>query len=809
MLNNDEYMILISGNTDAELNFNANELRRSIRFYKNNRNYTLKNISRNLMFCREYKAKRIVFLPTSTDELLELLDCYCEDDSKLPYKQFLTGDVDDDVTIVNTNLTEKANEQTFQDLAQLWCWGKFNNWHTVNISNDVFKRLNLGSMYYQPTKMRKIIEADELISTGAGTKKTDVEVDPHTQDLELHLDGSETFIQDHVVNGKPIVPAAMYVEYIYELLGETSTCSIKNIVWTKVVDSFPITLRVKITKNNKYKTIDFKDPDGIVCCTANVHSYDKSEMIHEEFPHKHLSNELNKNQIYQLFSKFNIQYGDNYSVLDSLKWGAETVESTIDIHQLEYRPFDMSLIDACFQSSLIPNMDRQDMSLPFSAKQITAVQSIEHTNHICIYRKGKTQDIYGYDKNDNLTIKLIGYQGVPVKNKDGLQIYSIKHVDGEKPRNSDFVASFNDNSLSYFIQNNNASQKAFFNYGLNITEITLRVESSNYKAVFKNLVEMFKTVMKKHLSIEFKVAVSIDNRENIPNAFAMYSFIKSAIKEIGAGSVKLITYKTLKNKKTEMINSNRKNSFKYDKRIFDDSDNNMIVEGGKYIVTGGTGKIGKEIANNIKRRGGIPIVIGRHAVDFVKDDEMSIKVDITSFEDLKKKLDERNLLDVSGVFHFAGELSDGLLLRKNIEKSENVLDSKILGILNLTKLLQNDSNLQFILLSSSLVALWGNIGQTDYAFANGYLNGYAFMRDLQYMNKEVHVKTSSVMWPLWKSGGMMPEKSELVYIQEHLGMQPLSMETGMNIVFNKSILSSACLMILNGEVSKQIAQVEH
>ena len=83
---------------------------------------------------------------------------------------------------------------------------------------------------------------------------------------------------------------------------------------------------------------------------------------------------------------------------------------------------------------------------------------------------------------------------------------------------------------------------------------------------------------------------------------------------------------------------------------------------------------------------------------------------------------------IHGVLHSAGVTRDAFLLRKTVEEIEDVLASKVSGTQFLDELLA-DEKVDFFVAFSSIIALLGNVGQTDYAYANAYLNWFAEERD--------------------------------------------------------------------------------
>ncbi|KAH8667031.1 hypothetical protein BX600DRAFT_380683 [Xylariales sp. PMI_506] len=82
---------------------------------------------------------------------------------------------------------------------------------------------------------------------------------------------------------------------------------------------------------------------------------------------------------------------------------------------------------------------------------------------------------------------------------------------------------------------------------------------------------------------------------------------------------------------------------------------------------------------------------------------------------------------IAGVAHGAMVLSDALFSKMTADEMTRVLGPKIDGANHLDEIFSND-DLEFFVLFSSVSCTMGNVGQSNYAAANGYLNGLARQR---------------------------------------------------------------------------------
>jgi acyl transferase domain-containing protein len=180
-----------------------------------------------------------------------------------------------------------------------------------------------------------------------------------------------------------------------------------------------------------------------------------------------------------------------------------------------------------------------------------------------------------------------------------------------------------------------------------------------------------------------------------------------------------------------------------------------------YLVTGGLGGIGLELAQRLAARGAKHLVLlGRkapsesaralleriaklgcetrvHAVDVANDLEL---------EPLLAGID-RSGAPLRGIFHCAGVVEDAALARQGWSHFEKVLASKLHGSAALHRLTEG-RQLDHFVLFSSLAAILGSVGQANYAAANGYLDALAAQRRAR------GLPALSIQWGAWSEVGL-------------------------------------------------------
>lgn len=185
--------------------------------------------------------------------------------------------------------------------------------------------------------------------------------------------------------------------------------------------------------------------------------------------------------------------------------------------------------------------------------------------------------------------------------------------------------------------------------------------------------------------------------------------------------------------------------------------NYLFSDRATYLVTGGLGGIGMELAKWMCQLGAKHLVLTSRS----KPDERAVKIiddfnskgynlvplclDIGDYQQCEKLLNDiptLGLPKLRGIFHLAGLLRDATLTNQTIEMYRTSFQGKVRGIMNLHELTK-DSPLEFFNMFSSMVSVFGPIGQSNYAAANNYLDALAHHRH------SIGLCGQSVNWGQW------------------------------------------------------------
>ncbi|WP_394829330.1 SDR family NAD(P)-dependent oxidoreductase [Pendulispora albinea] len=189
-----------------------------------------------------------------------------------------------------------------------------------------------------------------------------------------------------------------------------------------------------------------------------------------------------------------------------------------------------------------------------------------------------------------------------------------------------------------------------------------------------------------------------------------------------------------------------------------------VRDGGMYVLTGGLGGVGFVLARYLASRKAKLVLIGRAALDASRQTRIAElerlgaevlyeRADVADRQALARALDagRRRFGAIHGIVHLAGVVKDAFVMHKTLSDAREVLRPKIDGAIGLDLLTREDP-LEFFALFSSAVAVTGNVGQADYAFANAFLGELSHQRETLRREGKRSGKTIAIDWGAWERG---------------------------------------------------------
>ncbi|WP_189457527.1 SDR family NAD(P)-dependent oxidoreductase, partial [Aquimarina muelleri] len=235
---------------------------------------------------------------------------------------------------------------------------------------------------------------------------------------------------------------------------------------------------------------------------------------------------------------------------------------------------------------------------------------------------------------------------------------------------------------------------------------------------------------------------------------------------------------------------------------------------GVYLITGGMGGLGLLFAKEILKQTTHSRIIltGRSILTPEKKavlDALPVRNSSVEYHSLDlNNLDQVSTLissisdggkQITGILHCAGMTSDNFIIKKTSDEFEKVLTPKVSGTFNLD-IASKDLDLDFMVLFSSVASLFGNVGQSDYAVANGFMDWFSVYRNGLVSSGDRQGHTVSINWPLWQEGGMQIDQKNQEALRKTFGMHPMPTTTGMYAFYRSLELRQSQVLIMEGDV---------
>jgi acyl transferase domain-containing protein/NAD(P)-dependent dehydrogenase (short-subunit alcohol dehydrogenase family) len=220
-----------------------------------------------------------------------------------------------------------------------------------------------------------------------------------------------------------------------------------------------------------------------------------------------------------------------------------------------------------------------------------------------------------------------------------------------------------------------------------------------------------------------------------------------------------------------------------------------------YLITGGLGDLGYLIAEHLVKNGAQHIILqirsplperslwsgsklnsdlGQKIKKVQALEKMGASIyivttDITCIESIKKMSFEhtrKGLPPIKNVIHCAGVVKDTLAINMNIEDVELLFKTKIYGSWALHKAFGEE--LETFILFSSYASIYGAMGQSNYAAANGFMDALAHYRHQQGM------KCISINFGPWSGLGMAARLLLGNYFEQQ-GIHQITRRSGLKV----------------------------
>jgi NAD(P)-dependent dehydrogenase (short-subunit alcohol dehydrogenase family)/acyl carrier protein len=224
---------------------------------------------------------------------------------------------------------------------------------------------------------------------------------------------------------------------------------------------------------------------------------------------------------------------------------------------------------------------------------------------------------------------------------------------------------------------------------------------------------------------------------------------------------------------------------------------------GTYFLTGGTGNLGRAVAEHLVRAYGVKhlVVTSRSglsspgAMEWVAqlealgaDSVRVIACDVGERSELERALSEIDPAHpLRGVVHLAAVLDDGVVMQQTPERLKRAMTPKVDAALHLHELTAGLQLDLFVLFSGGAGTL-GSAGQSNYAAANVFLDALASHRASR------GLVAQSLVWGLWEQGTTARLSAADVSRLQRQGAVALSLSHGLRL-FDVALASDVPVLV--------------
>jgi NAD(P)-dependent dehydrogenase (short-subunit alcohol dehydrogenase family)/acyl carrier protein len=263
--------------------------------------------------------------------------------------------------------------------------------------------------------------------------------------------------------------------------------------------------------------------------------------------------------------------------------------------------------------------------------------------------------------------------------------------------------------------------------------------------------------------------------------------------------------------------------------------NRRLKRGAVYLITGGTGGIGLEIARYLAKvcqprlvltkrnpfpeksswrslltAKDTPVPVLRTIATLMEIESMGAEVEV-AVADVSDRGQMQNALGkvvarfgtINGVIHAAGVVQAGLIQAKTRESADAVLAPKVYGTMILFELLKQ-VKLDFMVLLSSVSSVLTPYGLSDYTAASSFLDAFA-----HFANTKGCFHALSINWSSWKEVGMLAELETLQGVEGREGAalkNAITTKDGLE-AFERAFNSNLPQVIVSPEDLNKLLQV--
>lgn len=814
-------LFVLSANSEKQLREYSRAILNYIESHKNismsDINYTLK-VGRNTLSC-----SMVIYAESKEDLITQLKNYWSNSDNSKYIKKLKTP-----------MLNQAVNNYISGSMIP---WEEYYDY-------KVRRRIHLPGYPF----LKEIYYTERNYGISTQEKKCTKQLDPLHYEHTTILTGEESFLQDHKIGDDKVLPASAYIELVAKEMKHIAgnmqgNLRLSNLLWKQSIvvhkDSVPVKLSITRAGEAQYQyEITNESEKTNICCKGDIGYMDSTQAKSidiMEWSKDCYGPSLSHEQCYAMFKQAGMNYGITHQGIQEIIMGKDKacVKLKIDDPQFYTYSVHPGLLDSALQAIIgfSANQEKEIGQIRVIAiGEIVVINNCQESMTVLIYKKDNHKfDAEIYDTQGRLCITIYDVELHIRKKKETHKLYM--GTEGWESVELDSVEKEEENTLQRTIfcgfDNSNVCDK-----NKNMLAKSMVIECnidnpSNFMDVattmFENIKNMIDEIGNKKVRLQLLVPFKEDG--NFYRAF--YSLMKTIMLEKPAIRTQIIELdeKAFSLDLEELVRLNSydynhihiqyRNGVRYVKR-WNSIDMKLLNEqtifrnNGVYLLIGGAKGVGLLFAKEIIQQtvGATLILVGKSEwnhtieknIEKLNSGHTKIiyeSVDVCSrrqVQQLYNKIKEKYGA-VNGILFGAGIIKDHLFVRKSVNEYSDVIRPKVEGVIHVDEIF-SDEKLDFFLLFSSIASCIGNVGQADYALANGFLNEYASYRNHLIMKKERYGHTVAMDWSLWEDGGFQLDG------REELKRANLSTKRGLQSVYLAYATNHNAVIAMEGDTEK-------
>ncbi len=821
--------------------------------------FDITSIAYTLQQSRANLEERIAVIVKDIPELVEKLTAYIEGDQQDIINMF-TGRKLFEV-VENKALSHKKTMKSLEEVALHWIKGGNVEWKNY-YNADMPVRLSLPTYPFLKTKhwIPEISKTIPRTSQGSIQSATHSLIIQNKSTFEEQLysikfTGMEPYFEDHVINKKKTLPGVIYLEIAREVFKSASSIDekensivIKNVVWHNPIivvnGDKEVSIGLYPTNDNQaffeVFSQESKQEDMVIYCQGllSVEANNENTIDIKQY-RSSCEKEVAAIDLYNDFKSKGVVYGSSHQCVKKIIKGDDIAVARLGMNNVklwEQWTLYPGIMDSALQISSVLHEESNLLYIPYKIDSVKVINLCKGEMWAVCRRQeqdANAYNIYLCDNDGTVCVDIQGLSFIPILQSENQSVKEKSTVMyypswKEKP----LKASSEKLEISrkiVLIEPEEAFVKAI---NLKIPKgnvIVIKSDSSDMAAnyrdyamlLLKQLQEILKTSVKENLLLQ----VVIPAKENTV-AMSLSGMLKTVVLENSIVSTQIIGTDNWNNTLIEHLEENYVNKadkiilYKDDKcfiQQWDRIQNNEVItvpwkDKGVYMITGGMGGIGYNIAKEIAKKVNNPklVLVGRSALDTAKEEKyrsieaLGAKViyksmNVGELEDVQRVMDDvsKELGTINGIIHSAGIIQDSFILNKTNEELDKVFQAKVNGLINLD-IASKAVQLDCFIMCSSIAGALGNGGQSDYAAANSFMDNYAVYRNNLVKANARFGQTLSINWPLWKEGGMQVDSDVEAMMFKTMGAVPMDTEVGIKALYDSLVSGRDQVMVIHG-----------